>query len=65
MKPTCSIEHPSAEICAALLKLGGPARMAVALFKPSTAEMTQRVEINLFFETGLYLVLFASSAGGL
>jgi hypothetical protein len=27
--------------------------------------MTQRVEINLFFEQGLYLILFTSNAGGL
>jgi hypothetical protein len=30
----------------------------------SVADMTARVEINLFFEQGLYLVLFASNAGG-
>jgi len=28
------------------------------------ASVTPRIEINLFFETGLYLMLFASSAGG-
>jgi hypothetical protein len=27
--------------------------------------MTQRVEVNLFFEQGLYLMLFTSNAGGL
>jgi hypothetical protein len=27
--------------------------------------MTQRIEINLFFEQGLYMMLFASNAGGL
>jgi hypothetical protein len=28
------------------------------------ARVTRRIEINLFFEAGLYLMLFASSAGG-
>jgi hypothetical protein len=27
--------------------------------------MSTRIEHNLFFENGMYLVLFASSAGGL
>jgi hypothetical protein len=32
---------------------------------PSIDAMASRIEINLFFEQGLYLVLFASNAGGL
>ena len=28
------------------------------------ARVIRRIEINLFFEAGLYLMLFASSAGG-
>jgi hypothetical protein len=28
-------------------------------------QMNQRIEINLFFEAGLYMMLYASSAGGL
>jgi hypothetical protein len=39
--------------------------MAFATLSPSIAAMTQRVEINLFFEQGLYMMLFASNAGGL
>jgi hypothetical protein len=42
-----------------------------SLLKPRLAspfnlstKVTRRIEINLFFEAGLYLMLFASSAGG-
>jgi hypothetical protein len=34
-------------------------------YTQSTSYMTPRVEINLFFEQGLYMTLFASTAGGL
>jgi hypothetical protein len=39
--------------------------MRPAIFLASTAAMTQRIETNLFFEQGLYMILFASNAGGL
>jgi hypothetical protein len=38
--------------------------MGRAILPPPACKMTQRIEINLFFEQGLYLMLFASNAGG-
>jgi hypothetical protein len=38
--------------------------MSCAIRQPSIFKMTLRIEVNLFFEQGLYLMLFASNAGG-
>ena len=35
------------------------------IFLPKSSAMAQRIETNLFFEQDLYMMLFASNAGGL
>ena len=51
--------------CADLAPIGRMLRIGGIAYLPRVAAMTARIETNLFFEQGLYLMLFASSAGGL
>jgi hypothetical protein len=54
----------SETMIATLFGLGVGPRMSPTIFEVFCAAMNQRVEVNLFFEQGLYLMLFASNAGG-
>jgi hypothetical protein len=48
-----------------LLRRGGRPKMERVSLLLSIVAMTPRPEINVFFEQGLYMMLFASNAGGL
>jgi hypothetical protein len=48
-----------------LFRLDARYKMVLPSVDSSSDEMTQRIEINLFFEQSLYMMLFASNAGGL
>jgi hypothetical protein len=48
-----------------LLRCGARITITRLHFLRLIAEMTRRIEVNLFFEQGLYMMLFASNGGGL